>query len=211
MSIYLGPVVLVLENRCKIQLNFITDSWKRSASGSRMSCFQEKFKETVVKENVSSKFVFSGFFFFVICYELVPNGITILIESGLRCEQQVSQSTTVARASTHSGLGKKYYVIPGSVWFFIKVSVFFLERFAAHREINSVEYDDMCHRSRSVEDQRMSYVFNPQISVGRNCRSRLGWPRDTSIQCCLLAWTFITRRRFPDYSQLILSIQYYSI
>jgi len=25
MSIYLGPVVLVLENSCKIQLSFITD------------------------------------------------------------------------------------------------------------------------------------------------------------------------------------------
>lgn len=156
----------------------------------------------------SLRFLFF-FFSFVICSELVPNGIITLTESGLRREQQVFQSTIVARASAHSGLGEKYYVIPGSVWFSIKVNVFSLERFAAHREINSVEYDDIYYWSQSVEDRSMSYVFNPQISVGRNYHSRLGWPRDTSVQCCLLAWTF--RRCHPDYSQPILSIQYYSI
>lgn len=79
MCIYLGPVVLMLENSCKIQLSFITDSWKRSAPGSRMSCFQAKFKEAVIKENVNSKFIFSVSFFFVICYELVPNGFAVLV------------------------------------------------------------------------------------------------------------------------------------
>lgn len=48
----------------------------------------------------------------------------------------------MARTSAHSGLGKNYYVIPESVWVCIKVSVFFMERFAAHEEIYSVKYND---------------------------------------------------------------------
>ena len=48
----------------------------------------------------------------------------------------------MARTSAHSGLGKKYGVIPDTC-FCIKVSVFFIERFTAHEEINSVKYDDL--------------------------------------------------------------------
>lgn len=44
-----------------------------------MNCFQEKFEEAVIKENVSSKFIFPVSFFFVICYEVVPNVFAILI------------------------------------------------------------------------------------------------------------------------------------
>ena len=50
-----------------------------TAPGSRMSCFQAKFKEAVIKENVSSKFIFPVSFFFVICCNMVPNGFAILI------------------------------------------------------------------------------------------------------------------------------------
>lgn len=34
-------------------------------------------------------------------------------------------------------------VIPGFMWFCIKMSVFFIKRFAAHEEIDSVKYDDL--------------------------------------------------------------------
>jgi len=82
-------MVLLLGNSCKIWLSFETDSWKRSAPGSRTTCFQEKFKEAVIKENVNSKCIFLLSFL-----SAARKWLTVALpfnSPGIRCEQQAFQ------------------------------------------------------------------------------------------------------------------------